>query len=258
MTPDPRKLAISEHQRWLGYLQPDGLVVSPLALVDSQVQLDTGNYAATQERLIDSLATDPATGCLVIGHFAFFARGFLGWKDELLSIFSVSAEVPDGLSISTGEHGEILQPDAAYKHLHPSDPAKPWILVVRQLEAGTPLDEVPDGKKDHGWIATPHQKFERLLRETGVPIGILCNGHSIRLCYAPKAPRPPRLGVSLQILRHSGIESQPYRPCPQKRNLLPAAPRRRRLSLNPLPRTMLCSTAWPPSSNRPAATSSGR
>ncbi|MCX6875011.1 MAG: class I SAM-dependent DNA methyltransferase [Verrucomicrobia bacterium] len=186
MLPDPRKLAISEHQRWLGYLQPEGLVVSSLALVDSQVQLDTGGYAAVQARLIDSLSTDPSSGRQVITNFAFFAREFLGWKDELLAIFSVSAEVPDVLRVSTGEHGEILQPDAAYRFFHPTDPSKPWLLLVRQLETGASLDEIPDGKKEHGWVATPHQKFERLLRETKVPIGILCNGHSIRLTYAPK------------------------------------------------------------------------
>ena len=186
MIPDPRKIAISEHQRWLGYLQPEGLVVSPLALVDNQVQLDTGSYTAVQERLIDALTTDPETGRPVINHFAFFAREFLGWKDELLSIYSVAAEIPDGLRISTGEHGEVLQPDAAYRFFQPEDPAKPWLLLVRQLETGTSLDEIPDTKREKGWIATPQQKFERLLRETGVPIGILCNGESIRLTYAPK------------------------------------------------------------------------
>jgi hypothetical protein len=186
MIPDPRKIAISEHQRWLGYLQPEGLVVSPLALVDSQVQLDTGSYAAVQERLINALASDPESGRPIIKHFAFFAREFLGWKDELLSIYSVAAEVPDGLRISTGEHGEVLQPDAAYKFFQPTDPAKPWLLLVRQLEVGSSLDEIPDTKREKGWIATPQQKFERLLRETGIPIGILCNGESIRLTYAPK------------------------------------------------------------------------
>jgi hypothetical protein len=186
MIPDPRKIGISEHQRWLGYLQPAGLVVSPLALVDSQVQLDTGSYTAVQERLMDALATDPESGLPIIKHFAFFARDFLGWKDELLSIYSVAAEVPDGLRISTGEHDEVLQPDAAYRFFQPEDPAKPWLLLVRQLESGTSLDEIPDTKREKGWIATPQQKFERLLRETGVPIGILCNGHSIRLTYAPK------------------------------------------------------------------------
>ena len=186
MIPDPRKIAIAEHQRWLGYLQPEGLVVSPLALVDSQVQLDTGNYATVQDRFLDALKTDPVTKERGIEHFAHFARKFLDWRDELLSIFSVSAEVPDSLRISTGEHGEILQPDAAYRYFKPADPARPWLLLVSQLPAGTSLDELPDGKKERGWCASPHQKFERLLRETGVPIGVLCNGSAIRLLYAPK------------------------------------------------------------------------
>jgi hypothetical protein len=30
---------VQDHQAWLGYLQPDGLVVSPAALVDLQVIL---------------------------------------------------------------------------------------------------------------------------------------------------------------------------------------------------------------------------
>jgi hypothetical protein len=186
MIPDPRKIAIAEHQRWLGYLQPEGLVVSPLALVDSQVQLDTGNYATVQDRFLDALKTDPVTKERGIEHFAHFARKFLDWRDELLSIFSVSAEVPDSLRISTGEHGEILQPDAAYRYFKPADPARPWLLLVSQLPADTALDELPDGKKERGWCASPHQKFERLLRETGVPIGVLCNGQAIRLIYAPK------------------------------------------------------------------------
>ena len=98
----------------------------------------------------------------------------------------MAAEIPDGLRISTGEHGEVLQPDAAYRFFQPADPTKPWLLLVRQIEAGISLDEIPDTKREKGWIATPQQKFERLLRETGVPIGILCNGQSIRLTYAPK------------------------------------------------------------------------
>jgi hypothetical protein len=36
--------------------------VSPLALVDSQVQLDTGAYAKTQDQFLDALTPDPAAG----------------------------------------------------------------------------------------------------------------------------------------------------------------------------------------------------
>ena len=45
------------------------------------------------------------------------------------------------------------------------------------------LDAATDDKR---WTATPHQKFERLLRETGVHVGLLMNGKSFRLIYAPK------------------------------------------------------------------------
>jgi len=186
MLPSPRQIALAEHQRWLDYLQPEGLVVSPLALVDSQVQLDTGAYAKTQDQFLDALTPDPAAGEPVVADFARFARNFLGWRDELLSIFSVTAEIPDGLRVSTGEHGEILQPDAAYRAFQPADPARPWLILVRQLPVGTEPDLLPDAKQERGWVATPHQKFERLLRETGVPIGVLCSGRLIRLVYAPK------------------------------------------------------------------------
>lgn len=70
MTPSPRQIALAEHQRWLDYLQPERLVVSPLALVDSQVQLDTGGYAATQDRFLDALTPDPGTGQLPVADFA--------------------------------------------------------------------------------------------------------------------------------------------------------------------------------------------
>lgn len=186
MTPDPRKIAIAEHQRWLGYLQPEGLVVSPLALVDAQVQLDTGGYAAAQERFVDALKADPATGEPIVEHFGYFACAFLDWKDSLHSVWSVAAEVPEALRISTGEHGELLRPDGAYRAFRPAEANRPWLLLYRQLPLGEKLDELPDAKKHKGWIASQHQKFERLLKETGVPIGILCNGSLIRLVYAPK------------------------------------------------------------------------
>ena len=40
--------------------------------------------------------------------------------------------------------------------------------------------------KDHRWQASPQARFERLLRETQVPIGLLSNGTHLRLVYAPR------------------------------------------------------------------------
>ena len=38
-----------------------------------------------------------------------------------------------------------------------------------------------------GWEATPHQRFERLLRETQVHAGVLITDNELRLVYAPRA-----------------------------------------------------------------------
>ena len=43
---DPRQLAIHEHRRWLGYLQPDGLVFSAVALVVLPQARAAGDMAA--------------------------------------------------------------------------------------------------------------------------------------------------------------------------------------------------------------------
>ena len=59
-----------------------------------------------------------------------------------------------------------------------------WMMLVRVEEPGTDLDKPPDLKDT--WNATRHARFERLLRETGTPIGLLCNDERIRLIYAPK------------------------------------------------------------------------
>src|SRR5262249_49782671 len=49
----------------------------------------------------------------------------------------------------------------------------------------TPLDDVAEDDKRH-WQATPQARFERLLRETQVPAGLLVNATELRLVYAPR------------------------------------------------------------------------
>ncbi len=186
MSFDPRKQAVDEHKRWMGYLQPEGVVVSAVALVDHGVQLDASTFNDTQERFLTAISRNSETSAPFIPHFAQFARGFLGWRDDLLDLFAVEAEVPDALRISTGEFGELLHPDAALRFLAPAEPAQPWMLLLRQLPPGTSLDAVPDSQRTSGWVASPAQKFERLLRGAGIPIGILTNGAEVRLLYAPR------------------------------------------------------------------------
>ena len=178
--------AIRDHQAWLGYLQPDGLVVSPAALVDAQVVLDRGPLARLQEAFRPfavevSLGED---GAVVVTDFTDFAKGFLEWPSDLLIGAGQTEDVPEALKVPLPEFGETLAPTLALRDPHPADASNPWLLVVHELPHGADLDAAQTGEAQ--WSASHARRFERLLRETRVPIGVLCNGTHIRLIYAPR------------------------------------------------------------------------
>ena len=58
-----------------------------------------------------------------------------------------------------------------------------WALLVRVEDGSADLDQAPDDGA--GWNASRHARFERLLRETGVPTGLLCTDEQVRLIHAP-------------------------------------------------------------------------
>jgi hypothetical protein len=62
---------------------------------------------------------------------------------------------------------------------------------------GLPFDE-PWNFSGHGWDATPQQRFERLLKETEHPIGILFNGSQLRLVHAPRGESSGWLTMPLE------------------------------------------------------------
>jgi hypothetical protein len=49
---------------------------------------------------------------------------------------------------------------------------------------GTALEKPVEAAAD-GWTAPPQTRFERLLREAGIPTGLLCTPEAVRLVYAP-------------------------------------------------------------------------
>ena len=60
-------------------------------------------------------------------------------------------------------------------------------MLIQRVKLGLDLDETPEtDAKDQRWQASPQARFERLLRETQVPIGLLSNGTHLRLVYAPQ------------------------------------------------------------------------
>jgi hypothetical protein len=177
---------IRDHKAWLGYVQQDGLVVSPTALVDAQVVLDR-NTLPMQERFlpfVKEVTTDDDNSLLTIKDFPAFVRGFLGWPDDCLHGLDAARPLPDSLTVALPDYGETLAPTFAFKDPRPKDANQPWLLLVQTLPLATDLD-ARVAADERGWSASPTQRMERLLRETKVPIGVLNNGTQIRLLYAP-------------------------------------------------------------------------
>ena len=182
MATDP---AIRDHQTWLGYLQPEGLVVSPAALVDAQVAVNT-NALPLQQRFLQFIEEiEYQDGEIIaIQDLGVFLREFLGWPEERLVGKGCAEPTPEPLKAPLREFGETLEPDLAFIDRQPADDAVPWLLLVQDLPLGTDLD-VPVESAEAGWAASHTRRFERLLRAVKVPIGLLSNRTHLRLVYAP-------------------------------------------------------------------------
>ncbi len=179
-----------DHLAWLGYIQPEGLVVSAPALVASQVVIDRAGLAALQERFAAHVTTlhldDRDTGDSAAGipELPRLFTDFLDWPIDSLVGWDAAHPLPVELSVPLPEFGETLTPTYALAHAQPKAGDSPWLLLVQAHPPSTDLTK-PTAAGERGWSASPAKKFERLLRETGVPIGLLTNGVSFQLVYAP-------------------------------------------------------------------------
>ena len=171
---------IFAHQEWLGFVQPVGLVFSPTVLVDAQVVPDR-NISGRQREFLDVLLEDrnSATSHWRAPDLRRVFVNFLGWEDgDLVD----AVEHNEALEIALPELQVVLSPTWVVPAGDGTE--KPWTMLVRLEEDGADLDQPPDN--GDGWNATLHARFERLLRETDVPIGLLCTNERIRLVYAPR------------------------------------------------------------------------
>jgi len=139
---------------WIGYLQPVGLVVAPAALARIGLwpspQGPADGEAVT--RAVAGFADDP---------WSFF-HTILGWpanrvlRDETL---------PDALRIAFPEQDTLLEPHGAI--------AAPDGTIQLLVRIETPELILDKRGTLPGWEATAQQRFERLLRETGVGAGVI-------------------------------------------------------------------------------------
>src|SRR5205085_8688086 len=103
--------------------------------------------------------------------------------------------IPDELFVALPEHGTTLAPTWAVAELGEGE--QRWQLLVR-VEA-TGVDPDTRGALD-GWEATPHQRFERLLRDTGIFAGLLVTDNTLRLIYAPRGETSGHLTFPIRAL----------------------------------------------------------
>jgi len=188
---------------WLDHVPPVGLVVAPTLLKElgllplRQTPIDTGKVV----EIIGSELSKPA----LTDPWAFFEQ-VLGWEARHVAGAPGGPAIPDELLVALPEHGTTLRPTWAVAELGDGD--RRWQLLVRIEAPG-----VDPGARNalDGWEATPHQRFERLLRDTGVFAGLLISERDerkdgevryypeFRLIYAPRGET-------------SGHQSFPIRP----------------------------------------------
>src|SRR5688572_4216289 len=185
MHKDQEQLA---HLEWLGYVQPVGLVVSIPALLSAQAQLNR-NIAPEHQRFLSCLPRDRRDNVIAeIRSFPAFTQQVLGWEaEDLIPVPDVSTLPGDlaELEVVLPEYHETLRPTYVVREFDPKDGQKPWLMLIQRLFTGTDFDK-PAAGSDRHWHASSQAKFERLLRETEVPIGLLVNDTHLRLVYAPR------------------------------------------------------------------------
>ena len=186
MAKSPEELA---HQEWLGYVQPVGLIVSVPAMLEAQCYVNK-NIMAEHTQFLSCLPKGQGDERLPeLRDLPEFTRKVLGWETEDLR--EVSARVPlpadmASLEVVLPQYNETLRPTHAVPVFKPTEGQTPWMMLIQELASGCKLDEPDEADSTRHWNAAPQAKFERLLRETGVPIGLLSNRKQLRLVYAPK------------------------------------------------------------------------
>jgi hypothetical protein len=177
------------NSEWLGHVQPVGLVVAPSVLArhglvpQEQTRLDT-------EEVLPFLSEDE-NGPAVANPWGFFLR-VLGWRPGQVAGAPGGPALPEDLSAWLPESETRLAPDWAV-----TAPDGGWQLLVQFAARG--IDPDTRGALA-GWEATPHQRLERLLRETGVPTGLLLTDHELRLVHAPRGETSGWLAFPLRAL----------------------------------------------------------
>ena len=178
---------IAAHLEWIGFVRPTGLVVSAPALVRAGAILprDPDGQRLLRECVAERRFGQDGGLQPWLPDFRAFASAVLGWRFSPRGYAGTdNSPIPPELETPLHDAGELLRPDFAVRERDPRQDAPGWQLLVRVLGAGDDFDHVAGGA---GRLeVSAHGRMERLLRQTGVPAGLLFNGRSLRLISAPR------------------------------------------------------------------------
>ena len=194
------------HEHWLGLVQPVGLVVAPTVLTKLEVFPNQGTpYLSALQRQLEALLEEQENAggepVQVVPSFGQLATDLLDWGESDLVAASALDSVPE---VVLREYNETLRPTHGAEIEGEGLQAlvldlTQWRNREGQLEPQWDRDfDAPWNPTGQGWDASPQQRFERLLKESEHPIGILFNGTALRLVHAPRGESSGWLTMPLE------------------------------------------------------------
>ena len=188
-----KEFGINIHEEWKGMTQPVGLVLESMVLDRLGIFPEKSiSVISDLQRRLESLLEEKIKEDEIftaVPKFKDFCIEVLNWQESDLikpdEFFSNQSE--NQIFVELEDYGEILKPDWIIPEINKQDNSKNVQILVKELKLGTPFDDLfndPENKKN--WEATHQQRFERLLKESENPVGIIWNGISLRLVYAPR------------------------------------------------------------------------
>jgi hypothetical protein len=180
-------------------------VVSATALTESDIPLpsDASTLTALQAKLEDTFFEgEDADGekTETLPPFEAVAERFLEWPAESFAWAHGKRKVPDSLTV----HIPAFQVSLSPTHVLYGEDDKPLILV--NYLPGSDNLTARSSRDSSDWDASLVQRMDRLLRDTGVQIGIVATDTEIHLIYAPKAENSGHIGFPLAAMR--GVEGR--------------------------------------------------
>jgi hypothetical protein len=112
-----------------------------------------------------------------------WSADLLGWPEKFVAGSPGGPTFPPELTVTVPEHETLLSPDMA---LLWNGPASNGVVAQTLVMLNPTLDADVRNQFAGKWEASPHQRLERLMRETNVGVGVLVARNKLRLIYAPR------------------------------------------------------------------------